>query len=162
MTSVIFNYKGKDTIIQCNINDKIKDIYKKYETKIGEDISKLYFIYNGNKINDNLNLNEIINEEDKKRIIINILVNESNNINIKGKKIKLDEIICPKCTENIFLRKNEYKMNLYNCKNGPYSKLPIHFLPICQLLAKKKNWQSFNEFLLKMRSKFFLPIFFCQ
>ena len=75
MAKVIFNYKGIETIIQCNINDKIKDIYKRYETKIGINISKLFFIYNGNQINNNLKLNEIINEEDKKRNIINILVN---------------------------------------------------------------------------------------
>ena len=86
MAKVIFNYKGIETIIQCNINDKIKDIFKKYETKIGKDISKLYFIYNGNKINDNLNLNEIINEEDKRRNIINILVYEINKTDIKKMK----------------------------------------------------------------------------
>ena len=80
MAKVIFNYKGIETIIQCNINDKIKDIYKRYETKIGIDISKLFFIYNGNQIKDNLTLNEIINEEDKRRNIINILVNENNEI----------------------------------------------------------------------------------
>ena len=91
MAKVIFSYKGTETEIQCNINDKIKDIYKKYETKIGKDISKLYFIYNGNKINDNLNLKEIINEEDKRRNIMNILVNENNITIIKDDKIKSKE-----------------------------------------------------------------------
>ena len=118
MAKVIFNFKGVETIIQCNINDKIKDIYKKYETKIGEDISKLFFIYNGNKINDNLNLNEIINEEDKRRNIINILVNENNETIIKENEIISKEIICPECKENIFIEINEYKINLYNCKNN--------------------------------------------
>ena len=118
MISVIFNYKGKDIIIQCNINDKIKDIYKKYEIKIGIDISKLYFIYNGNKINDNLNLNEIINEEDKRRNIINILVYENNETIIKENEIISKEIICPECKENILIRIDEYKINLYNCKNN--------------------------------------------
>ena len=64
MAKVIFTYKGIETIIQSNLNNKIEDIYKKYEIKIGKDISKLYFIYNGNKINDNKILNEIINKED--------------------------------------------------------------------------------------------------
>ena len=77
MTKVMFTYKGIETIIQSNLNDKIEDVYKKYEIKIGKDISKLYFIYNGNKINNNLILNEIINEEDKRRYIMNILVNEN-------------------------------------------------------------------------------------
>ena len=118
MAKVIFYYKGIQTEIQCNINGKIKDIYKKYETKIGKDISKLYFIYNGNKINDNLNLNEIINEEDKRRNIMNILVNENNETIIKENKIELREIICPKCNENILIKLNEYKINLFNCKNN--------------------------------------------
>ena len=108
MAKVIFNYKGIETEIQCNINDKIKDIFKKYETKIGKDISKLYFIYNGNKINDNLNLKEIINEEDKRRNIMNILVNENNEIIIKENKIS-KEIICTKCNENILIKLNEYE-----------------------------------------------------
>ena len=35
MAKVIFNYKGVEKEIQCNINDKIKDIIKRYENKIG-------------------------------------------------------------------------------------------------------------------------------
>ena len=62
MAKVIFNYKGVEKEIHCNINDKIKDIIERYVNKKGIDISKIYFIYNGNKINDNLILNEIINE----------------------------------------------------------------------------------------------------
>ena len=118
MAKVIFNYNEIQIEIQCNINDKIKDIYKKYETKIGKDISKLFFIYNGNKIDDNLNLNEIINEEDKRRNIMNILVNENNETIIKENKIELREIICPKCNENILIKLNEYKINLFNCRNN--------------------------------------------
>ena len=118
MEKVIFIYKGIETIIQCNINDKIKDIYKRYETKIGIDISKLYFIYNGNQINNNLALNEIINEEDKRRNIINILVNENNETIKKDNIIKSKEIICPECKENILIKIDEYKINLFNCKNN--------------------------------------------
>ena len=118
MAKVIFSYKGIQTEIQCNINDKIKDIYKKYETKIGIDLFKIYFIYNGNKINDNLNLKDIINEEDKRRNIINILVNENDNSIIKENKIISKEIICPKCYENILIQLNVYKINLFNCRNN--------------------------------------------
>ena len=118
MAKVIFSYKGTETEIQCNINDKIKDIYTKYETKIGKDISKLYFIYNGNKINDNLILNEIMNEEDKRRNIMNILVNENKEAIINKNIIKSREIICPKCYESLFIKINEYKINLFNCKNN--------------------------------------------
>ena len=81
-------------------------------------MSKLFFIYNGNKINDNSILNEIINEEDKRRNIMNILVNEDDNpIKIEN-IIKSKEIICPKCNENILIKIDNYKINLFNCKNN--------------------------------------------
>ena len=118
MAKAFFNYKGVETEIQCNINDKIKEIIKRYVNKVGIDISKVYFIYNGNKIDDNLNLNEIINEEDKRRKIMNILVNENNKTIIKENIIKSKEVICPKCNENILIKINEYKINLFDCKNN--------------------------------------------
>ena len=118
MASVIFNYKGIETKMKCNINDKMKGIYNKYGAKLGIDISKLYFIYNGNKINDNPYLYEIINEEDKRRNMINILVNEIDEEIIKKNEMISKEIICPKCKENILIIINEYKINLFNCKNN--------------------------------------------
>jgi len=33
MTKVIFNYKGIEAEIQCNINEKLKDIFTKYANK---------------------------------------------------------------------------------------------------------------------------------
>jgi len=118
MMKVIFTYKRIETIIQSNFNDKIEDVYKKYGNKIGIDISKVFFIYNGNKINDNIILNNIINEEDKRRNIMNILVNENDNPIIKDNIVKSKEIICPKCNENILIKIDEYKINFFNCKNN--------------------------------------------
>ena len=104
MEKVVFNYKGIETEIQCNLNDKIKDIIKRYETKIGINITKLFFIYHGNKINDNLILNDIINEEDKRRKVMNILVNENIKTIINENIIISKEIICPKCYKNILIK----------------------------------------------------------
>ena len=120
MTEVKFDYNHIQTIIQCNLNDKIEDVFKKYEIKTGKDISQLYFLYNGNTIkNGNLNLNEIINEEDKRRNIMNIVVNENDDTIIKEDNlIKSKEILCPDCNEDILINFNEYKINLFNCKNN--------------------------------------------
>ena len=119
MAKVIFNYKGLETEIQSNLNQKIEDILTKFANKRKIDISKVYFIYNGNIIdNNNLILNEIINEEDKTRNIMNILVNENVKIIIKENIVKSKEIICPKCNENILIKIDEYKINLFNCKNN--------------------------------------------
>ena len=59
-----------------------------------------------------------MNEEDKKRNIINILVNNNNESIINENEKISKEIICPKCKENILIKIEEYKINLFNCKNN--------------------------------------------
>jgi len=76
MAEIIFTYKGKETNIQCNKDEKIKEVCRKYATKIQIDINKILFIYNDYKINENLTFNEHANKEDQKRNKMNILVYE--------------------------------------------------------------------------------------
>ena len=112
MAELIFLYNENETKIQCNKEEKIKEICKRYITKIQIDINTIYFIYNGNKINEDLNFNEQANEEDKKRNIMNILVYDINKENIYIS----DEIICPICKENILINIKDYKINLFDSK----------------------------------------------
>ena len=65
MASVEFLYKQIITLIQCNKNDKMKNIIKKLELKIEIDINKVCFLYSGNKINIELTFDEIINLSDR-------------------------------------------------------------------------------------------------
>ena len=51
MAEVIFNYNGINTIIQCKIEDKMKDICEKLCLKIEIDINKLIFVYGGLLLN---------------------------------------------------------------------------------------------------------------
>ena len=121
MSNIIFVFRGIETTIQCNVEEKLIDIYKRFETKskLDLDISKLYFLCNGNKIDDiNSSFKDIINKENIKTNNIKILINEIIE-NIENEKIiKSKEIICPKCYENILINIDEYKINLYDCKNG--------------------------------------------
>ena len=106
-------------MIQSKSEDKFKNIFKIYGNKIEKDIANLYLIYNGNTINEELPLKKVINKEDLKRKKMNIIVNENNAIITKVNKIiKSKEIICPKCNENLLINVKDYKINLYNCKNG--------------------------------------------
>jgi len=74
---VIFNYKDFYTIIQPNIDDKMKDIINKFLIKIGknENDKNLYYIYNGNKVNLELTCIKLANELDK--------IKNENNSKIK-------------------------------------------------------------------------------
>ena len=72
--TVIFTYNGKEIVIPCVTNEKLNIICERFITKLKLDISKnYYYIYGGNIINKELNLEEQANDEDKKEKRINIL-----------------------------------------------------------------------------------------
>ena len=51
-----FIYQGNAIKVQCKRNEFMKDIFKRYLAKIKKDINTLYFICNGNKINEEVKL----------------------------------------------------------------------------------------------------------
>ena len=110
MLEIKFNYEGRIIPIQCNKNEKMKDIFNKIETEIKN--KSVYYIYKGDKINKELKLEEIIKEDDINNI--NIIIYNIDKIN----KIKSKYVKCPKCQENIRIKFNDYKIKLYDCKNG--------------------------------------------
>ena len=118
MASVEFLYNQMITLIQCNQNDKMKDIIKKLELKIEINKNKVCFLYSGNKINEELTFDEIINQSDrqinKMKILIQNIEEIKQNLSIK----KSNNIICPKCKELAFMKIENYKINLFGCKNG--------------------------------------------
>ena len=120
MVEVIFNYEGINTIIQCNINDKMKDIINRFLIKIGknENDNNLLYIYGANIINYELTFIQQANELDKNRNKMNILVKSNNDNNKEIKEIISKDIICPECGENIFINIKDFKINLYGCKNN--------------------------------------------
>ena len=120
MAEILFNYKGIETIIQCNINDKIKDIINKFIIKKEYKYKKLLFFYNKDKINKELSFSQLANKIDIKRKKMNIEVyNDAENTNnIDINIIKSKDVICPECKENILINIKEYKINLNQCKNN--------------------------------------------
>ena len=113
MIEIKFLYKESIIPIQCNKNEKFEEILHKFETKIGN--NSVNFLYKGNKINKELSLEEVIDKDDINNI--NILVNNKDEIN-KNNIIKNKYIKCPECKEDIRIKINDYKIKLYDCKNG--------------------------------------------
>ena len=109
MSSVIFEYRGIKTTIQCSNSDKMKDICNLYASKINKNISFLLFLYGGNCVNLELNFNEQANKIDRKRNEMNILV-FNNDFELK----------CPKCGERINLEIYDW---IKNFKNNEIEKL---------------------------------------
>ena len=150
---IIFLYKGQETKVQCYKQEKMTDIFKKYESKVGLNVTNLFFIYNGNKINEELKLEEIINKTDINENMINILVYEKNQ-QIKIENImKSKEIICPTCKDNVLINMKKYKMS-FNCKKGHNIKnklLSENILDIdmsqikCNNCKEKNKGNTFNN-----------------
>ena len=117
MVEAIFSYDRNDTIIKCNINDKMKDIINRFLKQIwkNEKDNNLKFLYGANIINYELTFIQQANELDKNKNRINIIV-ESNNEN--NKEVISKDIICPECRENIFINIKDFKINLYGCKKN--------------------------------------------
>jgi len=90
MSSVIFIFNGVETNIQCLKNEKMKEICNKYISKIQSNINDIYFIYGSNKLNLELTFDEIANEVDRDRNIMNILVYEYKIIKNDGLKKSRD------------------------------------------------------------------------
>lgn len=109
--------------IQSDSKEKMKDIINKYKSKGKLEQGYLAFLYNGNLINEELTLKEIINKSLEKTRTLEILVyliEEGNKYPEKNKEIiiKSKHIICPKCKEDILLKIKDYKIYLYGCRNN--------------------------------------------
>ena len=120
MFKVIFNHNGQEIEIQCNINEGIKEIFQKYEAKAN--IDKVFYLYNGENINKELKVEEIINQNDKKSNEMKVLVIDTNIPTPNGVLIELKEIICPKCNENVIINLKDYKLEM-KCKNNHNNKI---------------------------------------
>ena len=117
MASVEFINNENITIILCSPDDKMEEIIKKYILKTEKDINLIYFLYNGEKIDEKMTFTEQINDNDKKLNKMTILVIDKGFEPNPPEKIS-KYIICPTCEEycRIFINRN-FKIKLYDCKN---------------------------------------------
>ena len=79
MAEAIFNYEGINTTIQCEINEKMKDIINRFLIKLEKKENNLYYLYNGTQIDYELTFNEQANDIDKNRKKMNILVTKNED-----------------------------------------------------------------------------------
>ena len=123
MNKVEFIYNNDKYFIQCNNEDKMKDIIDKYLIKIGKNKKNIYFLYNGQIINEELTFNKCSNSLDRSRNNMSLLVLEGQESN-EGLKylIKSNNIICPECNEYACISINNFKITIWGCKCGHETK----------------------------------------
>ena len=127
MAEVEFIYVGINTIIQCLMNEPMKEIIKKFKIKrMIEGRDDLIFLYDGKILNMDLSFMDIANNIDKERKKMNIIVNSGDHP-CPFPNFKLSEyIICPQCYEKTSISITDYKIFLNECKNG-HKKDNIYF-----------------------------------
>ena len=60
-----FQYNGKNIIIQFNLDEKVENIMEKFETKLQIEKNSLFYLYEGNKIDKELKIENVISSNDK-------------------------------------------------------------------------------------------------
>ena len=116
MVEIEFIHDGDIITIKCKESERLKDIYKKIAINIP--LNSVHFLYNNDRINDKLAINQFINVKDKQKNKMKIIVNSINEKEHQNRNIKRKEILCPKCGKSINIKIKDYKILLYDCKYG--------------------------------------------
>ena len=107
MAEIDFIFEGTTITIQCNKNQRMKDICDKLSTKIDNDINSLIFLYGGKL----LNLDKMYNEITKVNKIAILVYKLENEAYYKREKILNDKVI-----DNILSLNNNVSVSLIELK----------------------------------------------
>ena len=157
MNTIKFEYKGETIDIQCSENEKMGKICKNFAIKVKiDDINKLVFLYSGDNINMQKTCSQIINNIDKERKTMSVIVYEQNpkTIIIAPKIIKSIYPVCHMCNEMMRFYIQDYKIICTGCKNGhtvnmlineydDYQKIDLSKI-ICDICGKSK-FKTYNN-----------------
>ena len=116
MSQIIFIYRTQDVIIPFVEHEPISSILQRFCMKVNAEKNNLCFLNNGTVLNEEITVDNILPNNQGKRII---LVDEIKTQSTVGSCLKKSEtIICPECQESIAISIKDYKISLFDCKNG--------------------------------------------
>ena len=101
MIEITFVFEGQNYILQSKLTDKMKDIFENFKTKVEAGRYPLFYLYLGNTINEELELERVISDDDKqinKMKIIAFLMDD-NNESSNETSHRSKHILCPQCGE---------------------------------------------------------------
>ena len=125
MIEITFVYEGQNYIVQSNSTEKMKDIFENFKTKAQAESNTLFYLYHGNTIDENLELERVISDDDKQtnKMKIPVFLIDDSNESSNETSQKSKHILCPQCGEKCLLKMENFKIKLYDCKNGHISNL---------------------------------------
>ena len=118
MSVIEFKYKNNTITVQGKDEEKMKAIIDKFLVKGYGIKDNLIFLYDGEKVDEEMTLLQQVNDIDKLNKKMSIIAVDFKDIdkNIKNLK-KSKNIICPECYENIRIKIQGQKISLYDCRN---------------------------------------------
>ena len=116
MYTVEFNYNEYVRLVQCDYDETLRNICKRYGKKTFIDINTLHFLYLGKEINFELNFSQIASDFDKNRKMMTVTVIDRNmgDLNL----VQSTEIICSECYGSALVDIEKYQIKIHDCKNG--------------------------------------------
>ena len=99
----------------------MENIYINFCKKVAiNNIKSVFFLYDGKNIDNKFSFGKIINQDDKKRNKINILIYSriDKNMNENNSSAKIKPTICPKCGKNAKIKFEGYLIKIYGCENN--------------------------------------------
>ena len=118
MAKIEISYEGSTTEILCQLNEKLEISIKKYLTKLGKKEGSMFFIHNGNTLDQELTFEEAANALDKINNRMKIIGYDYTSDEDKEKILKKSKnIICPICMENARISVEDFIISLYECRN---------------------------------------------
>ena len=139
MVEIEFNYLQQILILQANLNETFRTMAEIYSSEAQLNLNDLGFLSNGQLIDIEEIINNIISNVERQLNRMSILVinmrstrrTNNNNINNNNRNnnninnninnnniIQSPEVICPICKEPCYLKVEDYKISLYGCKQG--------------------------------------------
>ncbi len=119
MATVEFLYNQCPTNIQCNENDTMLDICKKFAVKANKNVTDIFFLYNGGPINFQSTFNDQASKTDKENKFMKVLAQALTDTVMGPKKLsKAKDIVCPECGDVCLFHLHDYKLSLFGCREG--------------------------------------------
>ena len=117
MSKITFNYKGNEIVIPCKKDEKFGPILQRFYEKTEIQRKTIYFLFNGQILDEQLNESQVPKNEDNKKIIV-VYDYQTIKTNEEDILVRAEEIICPKCKESACISLNNYSISLFQCCNG--------------------------------------------
>ena len=121
MTNLEFFYLNQTILIQCSKDEKMISSFEKFFTKTKLDKNSVYFIYQQkvlNKEDSEKKIEDLMSKEDNQVNKMRITAIKNQNESIINPFAKSKTVICPECRENCLIKIEDYKVTLFDCKNG--------------------------------------------